>query len=251
MAEYVKTIVSALSSRSSDYSDPHVSLKNATQTQTDEKVVRVDGRLEANTSVGSTSTLYNAYDYYNLSLQGLTTVNTFILHNRSDSEMLIQYFRLIADLSGSTIGNCVFASNNQITTPVADGFKKGDYIDGGSKGSNYLNVYGAKSSNNNDLSRITDFSTAVEGVDRVTISSTAFGTNETDDSGTIGIQFFSLDNMFVPAGGIVSLPGQLAKIKGNVQQYELIIAAGFTGANSKTPVTSAQDYTLFMSGTVG
>ena len=248
MAEYVKTIVSALSSRSSDYSDPHVSLKNATQTQTDEKVVRVDGRLEADSSVG-TSTLYKNYDYYNLSLQGLTTVNTFILHNRSDSELVIQYYRLIADLSGSTIGNCVFASNNQITTPVADGFARADFIDGNDKGSTHLSVYGAKSSNNNDLARITDFSSAVSGTDRVTISSSAFGTNETDDSGTIGIQFFSRDNLFVPAGGIVSLPGQLAKIKSNVQAYELIISSGFTGLNSKTRVTSSQDYTMFMSGT--
>jgi hypothetical protein len=223
-------------------------LKNATQTQTDEKVVRVDGRLEADSSVG-TSTLYKNYDYYNLSLQGLTTVNTFILHNRSDSELVIQYYRLIADLSGSTIGNCVFASNNQITTPVADGFKRADFIDGGDKGSTHLNVYGAKSFNNNDLARITDFSTAVSGTDRVTISSTDFGTNETDDSGTIGIQFFSHDNLFVPAGGIVSLPGQLAKIKSNVQAYELVVSSGFTGLNSKTRVTSSQDYTMFMSGT--
>tara|TARA_R110002012_G_scaffold12439_1_gene55488 strand:- start:166 stop:918 length:753 start_codon:yes stop_codon:yes gene_type:complete len=250
MAEYVKTIISALSSRSSDYSDPHVSLKNATQTQTDEKVVRVDGRLEANTSLG-TSTLYNAYDFYNLSLQGLTRINTFILHNRSDSEMLLQYYRLIADLSGSTIGNCVFASNNQITTATANGLKKADFIDGDHKGSTHLNVYGAKSSNNNDLARITSFASAVSGTDRVTVSGTPFGTNETDDSGTIGIQFFSLDNMFVPAGGIVSLPGQLAKVKGNVNPYEISITSGFTGLNSNTAVTSAQDYTLFMSGTVG
>lgn len=251
MAEYVKTTISALSSRSSDYSDPHVILRDATQTQTDEKVVRVDGRLEANTTVGSTSTLFNAFDYYNLSLQGLTRVNTFILHNRSDNELLIQYYRLIADLSGSTIGNCVFASNNQITTPVDNGFQKGDYQDGNDKGATHLNVYGAKSANNNDFGRITDFATASSGTDRVTISATDFGTNETDDGGTIGIQFFSRDNMFVPAGGIVSLPGQLAKIKGNVVHYELVIAPGFTGLNSNTAVTSAQDYTLFMSGTVG
>jgi len=249
MAEYVKTVVSALSSRSSDYSSPHVFLNEATQTQTDEKVVRVDGRLEANTSLG-TSTLYNAYDFYNLSLQGLTRINTFILHNRSDSEMLLQYYRLIADLSGSTIGNCVFASNNQITT-AANGLKKADFIDGDGKGSTHLNVYGAKSSDNNDLARITSFASAVSGTDRVTVSGTPFGTNETDDSGTIGIQFFSLDNMFVPAGGIVSLPGQLAKIKGNVNPYEISITSGFTGLNSSTAVTSAQDYTLFMSGTVG
>ena len=250
MAEYVKTTISALSSRSSDYSDPHVILRDATQTQTDEKVVRVDGRLEANTSVG-TSTLYNAYDYYNLSLQGLTRINTFILHNRSDSEILLQYYRLIADLSGSTIGNCVFASNNQITTPVANGFQKGDYQDGNDRGATHLNVYGAKSSGNNDLALITSFASAVSGTDRVTVSGTPFGTNETDDAGTIGIQFFSLDNMFVPAGGIVSLPGQLAKVKGNVNPYEISIAPGFTGLNSNTAVTSAQDYTIFMSGTVG
>lgn len=250
MAEYVKTTVSALSSRSSDYSDPHVALQEAIQTQTDEKVVRVDGRLQADTTVG-TSTLYSSLDYYNLSLQGFTKINTLILHNRSDSELTIQYYRLIADLSGSIIGNCVFASNNQITTPVADGFKRADYIDGNIAAANYLNVYGAKSGDNNDFVAITSFATAVSGTDRVTVSGTPFGTSETDDAGNIGIQFFSLDNMYVPAGGLVSLPGQLGKTKGNTGAYELAIAPGFTALNSKTLVTTAQDYTIFMSGTVG
>jgi len=254
MAEYVKTIISALSSRSSDHSDPHVSLKNATQTQTDEKVVRVDGRLEAQTTVG-TSTLYSAVDYVDLSLQGLTSVNTFILHNRSDYELLLQCYILQADLSGSTIGVCTFSSNNQIDSAVDGAFTKG--FQTGALHATHLNTYGAKTSNNNDFAAITSISASSSGsLNRIVVSGTPFGTNEADDAGTLGIQLFTKSNFYVPAGGVISLPGQLAKIKSNIAfitnlDHEIRIQPGFTGVNSKTGVTSPIDYTIFMSGTVG
>ena len=256
MAEYVKTVVSALSSRSSDYSSPHVFLNEATQTQTDEKVVRVDGRLEAQTTVG-TSTLYSAVDYVDLSLQGLTSVNTFILHNRSDYELLLQCYILQADLSGDVIGRCTFSSNNQIDSAVDGAFTKG--FQTGALHATHLNTYGATSSNNNDFAAITSISASSSGsLNRVVVSGTPFGTNEIEPSSgsTLGIQIFTKSNFYVPAGGVISLPGQLAKIKSNIAfitnlDHEIRIQPGFTGVNSKTGVTSPIDYTIFMSGTVG
>ncbi len=258
MAEYVKTVVSALSSRSSDYSSPHVFLNEATQTQTDEKVVRIDGRLEAQTTVG-TSTLYSAVDYVDLSLQGLTSVNTFILHNRSDYELLLQCYILQADLSGSTIGVCTFSSNNQIDSAVDAAFTKG--FQTGALHATHLNTYGAKTSNNNDFAAITSISASSSGsLNRIVVSGTPFGTNEAEDasghSTTLGIQLFTKSNFYVPAGGVISLPGQLAKIKANIASlqevdHEIRIQPGFTAVNSKTGVTSPIDYTIFMSGTVG
>ena len=248
MAEYVKTIISALSSRSSDYSDPHVSLKNATQTQTDEKVVRVDGRLEANTSVGSAD-LVSAADYYGLTEQALTIANTFILHNRGTTSALLSCYILLGDITGSDLGVCTFSSNNQIDSALSGAFSKG--TTGMLLRATHANTYGAKSGGNDDLAAITSIGNSSSGGNnRIIVSGTPFSVNEAEDSSgsTLGVQLFQFTSFFVPAGGILSLPGQIAKIKGNYaniqnSDHEILITPGSTA----TPV----EYTLFMSGTVG
>ena len=131
MTEYTKTIVSALSSRNSDYSDPHVLLREATQTGTDEIVFRKEGRLENHATIG-TSTSVKGFDYIPLSQTGMSHVNTFILHNRSSHQIHLRAYVTLADLESSVTGVCTFSSNNQIDCATSGGFTKGE---GGRDGS--------------------------------------------------------------------------------------------------------------------
>ena len=244
MAEYVKTTISALSSRSSDHSDPHVILRDAAQTQTDEKVIRVDGRLEGSTTVG-TSQLTAVYDFYDLTLQGITIANTFIIHNRGSNVLNLNCYILLGDISGDTLGVCTFSGNNQIDSALSGAFVKGHT--GMIQKATHVNTYGAKSGNNNDFAAITSISL---NNTRLIVSGTPFGTNEAEDSSgsTLGVQLLQFTSFYVPAGGILSLPGQIGKIKANYpniqnSDHEIQILPG----SASYPV----EYTLFMSGTVG
>lgn len=248
MTEYTKTIVSALSSRNSDYSEPHVLLRDATQTGTDEVVFRKDGRIENNSTIG-TSTSYKNQNYIYLSTIGISKANTFILHNRSSHEIHLRAYVTLADLASSTTGNCTFSSNNQIDCANNNGFIKGEGgMDGTGTYATNVNVYGAKSSNNNGIATISTITNGAQSFDRLTVSGTPFNTNETDDSGTLRLQFLANVAFFIPAGAIFSLPGQLRKIVGNLTTPEIAITPGYTADSSSTLVTEAIDYTLFMSG---
>tara|TARA_R110002051_G_scaffold267304_1_gene327282 strand:+ start:471 stop:1238 length:768 start_codon:yes stop_codon:yes gene_type:complete len=253
MTEYTKTIVSALSSRNSDYSDPHVLLREATQTGTDEIVFRKEGRLENHSTIG-TSSSYKGFDYIYLSQAGMSDVNTFILHNRSSHQLHLRTYVTLADLSSTITGVCTFSGNNQIDCATSGGFTKGEGgFDGSAFYPTHVNTYGAKSSNNNDFATLATLTDGAGTLDRLTVDGTPFGTNEAENAGghttTLRLQFLEKVSFYIPAGSLFSFPGQVRKIIGNLTEPEIAISAGYTADNSKTLVTEAIDYTLFMAGT--
>jgi hypothetical protein len=253
MTEYTKTIVSALSSRNSDYSDPHVLLREATQTGTDEIVFRKEGRIENSSTIG-TSVSFKGYDFLYLSQTGMSDVNTFILHNRSIYQLHLRAWVTMADLASATTGVCTFSSNNQIDCATTLGFLKGEGLqDATPFFATHVNTYGAKSSNNNDTVQLVTITNGSGSTDRLTVLGTPFGTNEAEDAGghttTLRLQFLQYVSFYIPAGSIFSFPGQIRKIVGNTSTPEITITAGFTADSSSTLVTEAIDYTLFMAGT--
>tara|TARA_R100000808_G_scaffold5803_2_gene17510 strand:+ start:14274 stop:14999 length:726 start_codon:yes stop_codon:yes gene_type:complete len=239
MTEYTKTIVSALSSRNSDYSDPHVLLREATQTGANEVTRRIDGRLEANTTDG-TSTIYKGADYYNLSLMALGTIDSFIFHNRSDVELALTVFAFLGEFTTDTNPGDIAVTSSHITSSVSQAFYRGVYTPGAAT---HALTYSANASNNNDFTEISSIGTSNT---RITSTGTPWGTAETDAD--MKVQLFQKQLHYVPAGKILMLPN-IRKIKTDIAQPEVTVAHGFSSDAGITPVTTAADYTIFMTGT--
>ena len=239
MTEYTKTIVSALSSRNSDYSDPHTLLREATQTGANEVTRRIDGRLEANTTDG-TSTIYKGADYYTLSLMALTSIESFIFHNRSDVELAVVAYVFLGEFTTDTNPGDIAVTSSHINSSVSQAFYRGVYAPGAAT---HVNTYSANSSNNNDFTEISSIGTSNT---RITSTGTPWGTAETDTD--MKVQLFQKQLHYVPAGKILMLPN-IRQIKNQNTTAEISIAHGFATDSGITPSTTAADYTIFMTGT--
>ena len=245
MAEYTKTIVSALSSTNADYSYPHTVLEEATQAATNEFCQVRHVKLEPYSATTGNNHSYSIYSEFD----GWSVCNSFILNNTGSSELSINLFLVLADLSATTMTNVdVAASAKTFTADTsADSapFQRGNL--GGD--ATHFNVYNATTSGHNDLYTVASITNTV-----LTSSEAVSGGDRSNDT-AMRIQRIQRQTHFVPAGGLFVLP-QIRRMTtaSAAGTPEISIAAlGHSsyddGANAALGVEAS--FTIYMTGTNG
>ena len=245
MPEYAKTIISALSSTNSDYSDPRVIVRDLTQADTNEFSVVRHVKLEPlSTSTGAN----NSFAIFS-ELDGWSTCTSLIIHNTGTSELAMNLFVVLADLSSTTMTNVsVDASGKRFTALTSADtapFQRGNL--GGD--ATHANVYVSAVSANQALYTINTMSDSF-----FTVETTPAGGDQSNDA-TMKIQLIQRQTHFIPAGGLFVHPGikriinQSAAGTAEISFAYLGHSSYDDGANETLGVEGS--FTLYMTGTNG
>jgi hypothetical protein len=245
MTEYTKTIVSALSSRNSDYSDPHVLLRGATQTDTNEFTQVRHVKLEpynANTGHNQSFAVFSEFD-------GWTSCSSMIVQNTGASEISVNLYVVLADLTPTTLTNVSVNASTKTFTAATSAttapFRRGNL--GGD--ATHANVYAGAVSGNVALYTINTMSNTF-----FTVTGTPAGGDQSNDA-TMKIQLIQRQTHFIPVGGLFVHPG-LRRLTGVSAAGTAEISFACLGDTSYDSGVAAStgvegSFTLYMTGKNG
>tara|TARA_Y100000114_G_scaffold81110_1_gene74797 strand:+ start:490 stop:1227 length:738 start_codon:yes stop_codon:yes gene_type:complete len=245
MPEYAKTIISALSSTNSDYSDPRVIVRDLTQADTNEFSMVRHVKLEtsnANTGLNQGFQIFSEFD-------GWSNCTSMIVHNTGTSELSILLYVVLADLTSSTLTNVTVSASGKSFTAATSAatapFLRGNL----GPDATHANVYAGAVSGNLGLYEINTMADTF-----FTVKTTPGGGDQSNDS-TMRIQLVQRQIHYVPAGGLFVHPGLRRLI--NVSAAGTAEASfqyhGFTSYDSSVDVSTGVEgsFTLYMTGTNG